>query len=352
MSNTSPASSFWTYVAECVRLLYWAYFKPFTFERWLHNIHPELEPGNNPFDKQTEFRTNPRLRRYAGQVWWLSAVVPIFAVLLVAPVYTLVSGESFDWLTSCVFLVGWFIGRVVDRGVNKGNPVNNLVILLVAFPTTFLAVQFLSGVAPEVAFGVFGVGWGVMSCLRGGVAFGAPFGIVFGVAFGIAFCVPGRVAGGVTLCAVGGVAFGVTAGVALCVTVGVAFGIVLCVEFGVAFGVKTGVAFGVVGGVVFGVAGGVVFGVTAGVAFGVAFGVAWIFSVLRVYFWLPELLWIFTLFFLSHNEKQVNCLRYLPPRFDEVIILPLPLMDVMIVEDYGNNPDVARETINYLIRAC
>ncbi|MHC5832892.1 MAG: AAA family ATPase, partial [Nostoc sp.] len=80
-----------------------------------------------------------------------------------------------------------------------------------------------------------------------------------------------------------------------------------------------------------------------------AYGVALIFGVLRVYFWLPEFLWILTLFFLSSNGRRVNCLRYLPPRFDELIILPLPFMDVMIVEAYRKNPDVARETINYLI---
>jgi len=152
MSNTSPASGFWNYVAECVRLLYWAYLKPFTFKSWLRDIHPELKPRDNPFDKRAEFRirTNPRLRRYAGQVWWLTAVVPMVAVLLVAPVYILVSGESFDWFKSCVFLVGWFIGRVVDRGGNK----NRLVIFLVAVLIIFLAARFLSGVAGGVAGGV------------------------------------------------------------------------------------------------------------------------------------------------------------------------------------------------------
>ncbi|WP_254625753.1 AAA family ATPase [Nostoc sp. TCL240-02] len=124
--------------------------------------------------------------------------------------------------------------------------------------------------------------------------------------------------------------------------------------FGVAFGLEANVAFGVALGMMFGMAlGMVVFrvavGVEGSVAFGVAFGVVWILGVLRVYFWLPELLWILTLFLLSPNEKRVNCLRYLPPRFDELIILPLPFMDVMIVEAYGKNPNVALETINYLI---
>lgn len=83
MSNKFSASSFWNYVAECVRLLYWSYFKPFTFRRWLRDINPELKPTDN-INKQAEFYINPRLRRYAGQARWLTAVVPMFAVLLVA----------------------------------------------------------------------------------------------------------------------------------------------------------------------------------------------------------------------------------------------------------------------------
>ncbi|MEH1901817.1 MAG: AAA family ATPase [Nostoc sp.] len=322
MSNTSQPSGFWNYVAECVRLLYWAYFKPFTFQRWLRDIHPELEPTDNPFAKRAEFRTNPCLRRYAGEVWWLTAVVPMFAVLLVAPVYTLVSGESFNWFKSYVVLVSWFIGRVLDRGGNK----NRLVIFLVAVLTIFLAARFLSVVAFGVAIG-----------MAVGVVFGVEFGVMQGVAIGVAI--------GVTVGVMVGVAQDV--GVAIGVTVGVAQGVAIGVASGVAQGVTQAVPLpqGVAVGVVFGVAQ----GVASGVVFGVAIGVAWIFGVLRVYFWLPELLWIFTLFFLSPNGKQVNCLRYLPPRFDELIILPLPFMDVMIVEAYGKNPDVARETINYLI---
>ncbi|MEH2049718.1 nSTAND1 domain-containing NTPase [Nostoc sp.] len=330
MSNMSPTSGFWNYVAECVRLLYWSYFKPFTFERWLRDLHPELKPGHNPFDKRAEFRTNPRLRRYAGQVWWLTVVVPVVAVLLVAPVYILVSGKSFNWFISCFFLVGWFIGRVVDRGGNK----NRLVIFLVATVSIFLAPQFLSSVAGGVAVSVAG---GVAVSMAGGVA-GRVAG---GVAASVAVSVAGSVVFGVAVGVVGGVARSVTGSAVF----SAAFNVAGNAAFGVAFGVVGGVAFGVAFGVVVSVAG----GVAVGVAVGVAGGVAWIFGVLRVYFWLPELLWILTLFLLSPNGKRVNCLRYLPPRFDELIILPLPFMDVMILEAYRKNPAAARETINYLI---
>ncbi|HLO84718.1 MAG TPA: AAA family ATPase, partial [Nostocaceae cyanobacterium] len=98
-----------TYVAECVRLLYWIYFKPYTFRRWLKDIHPDLKPDTNPFTKKSEFQNNPRLRRYAYQVWCLTALSPLVAALVVAPIYTLVSGETFNWFNSYLYSSGWFI---------------------------------------------------------------------------------------------------------------------------------------------------------------------------------------------------------------------------------------------------
>ena len=299
MSNTSPASGFWNYVGECLRLLYWSYMKPYTFARWLRDIHPELSPTSNPFDKRDEFIINPRLRRYAEQVWWLTTVTPTLVVLLIAPVYILVSGESFRWLVSFSFLLGWLIAGLVQFGNNR----NKFLIALAALLGMFLAFQFLSGVA-------FGVGLGVGLGVAGGVAVGVAVGVGLGVAVGVA----GGVAGGVA--------------------------------FGVAFGVAGGVAVGVAVGVAYGVAGGVAGGVAVGVAFGVALGVTYILGVLRIYFWLPELLWTIILFF---SKSRVNCLKYLPHRFDEMIILPLPFIAQIIVEAHSKNPIAARETIDYLI---
>ncbi|MDZ8090757.1 MAG: ATP-binding protein [Nostoc sp. DedQUE05] len=328
MSNRSLTSGFWNYVAECVRLIYWIYFKPFTFERWLRDIHPQLKPRDNPFNKRAEFHTNPRLRRYAGQVWWVTAVVQIVAVLLVARVYTLVSGDSFNWFQSSVFLMGCFIRRVIERGGNE----NREFIFAVAFGTIFLAPNFLSGVALDVAFGVaFGVVFGVAF----DVAFDAAFVVAFGVVVGVVFVVTFGVVG---------VVFGLAVDVAYGMAYGVAFVVVVGMAFVMALGEDEGMVFNLTLGVV-----GMGLGMIARVPGIMILSVAFILGVFRVYFWLPELLWILTLFLLFRNEKWVNCLRYLPPCFDELIILPLPFMDVMIVEAYRKNPDVARETINYLI---
>ncbi|TBR58224.1 AAA family ATPase, partial [Westiellopsis prolifica IICB1] len=93
-------------------------------------------------------------------------------------------------------------------------------------------------------------------------------------------------------------------------------------------------------------------GVALGVAFGVAGGVACILGALRFYFWLPEFLWMLILYFvLSRHRDGGKWLGYLPPRFDEKIILLLPFIDKLIIKAYRESPSVARETIDYLINS-
>jgi len=296
-----------TYVTECLRLLYWIYFKPFTFERWLQDIHPELKTDTNLFSMQEEFRNNPRLRRYAGQVWWLIAVTPLLVVLLVAPTYTLFSGDSFNWFLSGQFWLEWLIGLTVARGDNKR--LENWFCWLLIF--TFVVIVIWNAsyrFTPET-----------MRSLLLALPFlnNLSFNLVQFQAFamlGMAGGMAGGVAGGAAGDMVGGVAR------------------------------NGGVALGVAGGMMLGV----VLGTGVGEVFGVAVSVAWILGVLRVYFWLPELLWMFILIFLSLQKNPASLLRYLPPRFDELIILPLPFMAKMIASAYQKNPPIARETINYL----
>jgi len=81
----------------------------------------------------------------------------------------------------------------------------------------------------------------------------------------------------------------------------------------------------------------------------VALGVAFILGTLRVYFWIPELLWMFLLLGFVSEGDEAKWLRCLPPYFDQLIHLPMPLMDSFIVKAYQQNPVAAKQTINYLI---
>jgi len=311
MAKISQVSRFWTYISECFRLLYWSYFKPYTFASWLRDIHPELKPTDNPFAKRAEFRHNPPLHRYAGQVWWLTAVVPLLAVLVVGSVYTGSSSQTFNWFRSSLLLLVWLINLFVAQSNNDNL---NILLFLVSGGVILLTVL---GVVPDV----------VLDIIPG--MSGLVFGVVWGVAWGVTW----------------GVTLGVASGVASDLVSG-ALGLLGLLGL---WGVAWGMARGVGSGVVFGVIWGVLFGVFSGMVSGVLAGVVYTLGVLRVYFWFPDLLWMLILVVLSRRGDAAHWLCYLPPRFDEVIYLPLPFMGQMIVEAYQENPSAARETIDYLI---
>ena len=261
----------WNYLAECVRLLYWIYFKPFTLAEWLSEIHPDLKSNTNPFSMQAEFNGNPKLRRYAGQVWLLIVAVPVVAALLVGIIYSL-AVEPFNWSRSSLFLMGWFLGNWVARGDNTRLEKWVTRLLYIIIGITFLMNIGLR-VAPELTRSILQV-IPLQSLLQS--------------------------------------------------------------QFYV---------------VVLGVASGVAIGMVLGVALGVASGVAFIFGTLRVYFWIPELLWMFFLWRFVPEEDEAKWLRRLPPYFDQLIHLPMPLMDSFIVKAYHQNPVAAQQTINYLINS-
>jgi hypothetical protein len=130
---------------------------------------------------------------------------------------------------------------------------------------------------------------------------------------------------------------------------GVMGGVLLCWVLGIAWSLTFGLVWGMAWSTVFGALLGVAWGSTYGVAGGVAVGIAFISGLLRGHCWLVELLWMLILFLLSRHSDGVQWLRYLPPRFEERIILPLPFMGQMIVEAYRENPTATRQMIYYLI---
>ena len=151
------------------------------------------------------------------------------------------------------------------------------------------------------------------------------------------------VANGVMLGAASGVATGVVLGVVL----GVAFEVMVRVMIRVAIGVVLGVVLGVAIGVVLGVVLGVMVRVAVGVVLGVTVGVAVVLGVLRVYFWLPEFVWLLLLNFTVGKGNAAQYLRWLPPYFDQLIYLPLPFMSDLIIKAHRTHSLVARRTIDY-----
>jgi AAA+ ATPase superfamily predicted ATPase len=354
-----PGPEVWQYLAECGQILCWSFFKPYTFNNWLQGIDSDLSMTASPFLLQAKFENNPQLKRYAFQVWWLALVMPSLISVLVGCVYSLTAPEPFYWQRSSLVLIGWSLGLLLVRQPTEKLSDQFTQILWIwfivsillnlggrVFPDTIepISTAILGSQLIPVAVGVAG---GVAVGVAGGVALGVALGVAGGVAGGVALGVALGVAVGVALGVALGVAVGVALGVALGVAVGVALGVAGGVALGVAGGVAVGVAVGVAGGVALGVAGGVALGVALGVAGGVAVGVAVILGVLRIYFWVPELLWTLALKFLVPGPQRVAILCYLPPYFDELIHLPLPFLSDLIAEAHQHNPTAARQTLNH-----
>ena len=348
------------YVKECLQLLYWIYFKPYTLKQHVQAICPEI---TNPYKdviyrRSAAAKANPQLQRYDNQCWWLIILVPIvmtfLSALLAEGVARLLVGPGmlqFNWLLSMRFLTGWLVGQMVIRAIRK-RLTEKFVWLMVFFttiallPCLVLVLILLDRYVPISwwweEFGVvtiwFGISLGMVVGMMGGVDFGLSFGVGLGIGLGVA------------------------SGMASGVAIGVVFGIVLGMAFGLGLGVAAGLARGVAAGVIFGVAIIMVvgidyygigvafsfgFGMEFGVAVGMAIGVSLILGVLRVWFWLPELAWM--LFLKLAPIPAARSLPWLPPRFDQLIYLPLPFLPSFIVEAYQDNRAVARQTIDYLI---
>ncbi|WYL96058.1 MAG: AAA family ATPase [Gloeotrichia echinulata IR180] len=314
------------YINECVLLVYWIYFKPYTLKRWLQDIHPDLKPNDNPYIKLKQFPNNERLHRYAGQVFWLTAITPQLVVLPVGLIYTAVTQEYFAWFLSEMFLIGWVLGQVISR---FSSVVFGEKFYFTALGISILLLLVVNLFLSNIAFGVVSiVAYGVASSVVLGVVLSVVLGVASSVALGVVFGVALFAVSKVTINVVLSIAFGVALGVAWSVVSNATSNVVLIVAFSIGYGVASSVVYGV--------------------ASSVASGVAFILGVLRVYFWLPELLWVGWLFLFTRQGRVSSKLHYLPPYFDQLIYLPLPFMDTMLVEAYHENPDAARNTIDYL----
>ncbi|WP_417909079.1 AAA family ATPase [Candidatus Electronema sp. PJ] len=304
------------YVKECLQLLYWIYFKPYTLKQHVQSICPEITDPyrDNFYRRSAAAKANPRLKRYDEQGWWLSALVPIVLVflyvLLAEGVSRLVAGPDilyFGWWLSGLFLVGWLLGQIVVRAIRRKLEEKTAWILFIAALVLYVASavllkQLVADPFTKAALAVMG-----------------------GVTAGIAGGIGGTMAVGV----VGSVAVSVALGVVL----GVALGIAASVAFGVVLGVALADAVGVA-----------VFGITGGITGNVAF---FILGILRVYCWLPEVLWMFPLRFWP--GKATAKLPLMPTQLDQIIYFPLPFLPGLIAEAYQENQAAARQTIDYLI---
>ncbi len=326
MTQPISKTKLWSYLAECFRIIYWAYFKPYTFAKWLQDIHPKLKAIDNPFTIKAEFNSNPRLRRYAQQVWWITAIVPALVILLAELIYTFSQELKLSTLpNSSLFVVGWWTGLWLARGKNK--KLEKLfewsfwICFFLAFIWMLFGVNFSSYLLKLQQPGYFALGVWL------GVAWGVSLGIGWGVAWGIAWII-----------FLGLFSLG-SSNVALVVAGTFLWRVAWVLASGVASGVALGVTAGVALGVVSGLAG----------ESSWVIAIAIFFLLIPIFLWFLELIWITFVYIFSQLGNAAPLLAYLPPCYHERIILPLPFMVQIIVKAHQEQPLMTSKIIKYFI---
>ena len=195
----------------------------------------------------------------------------------------------------------------------------------------------------------------------GAVAFGVALSLALGLALGLAV----TVAGGVALSVAGGVALGVAVGIAVGIAGGFAVSVALSVALSVAGGVALGVAGGGLRGFTVGLAGGLALGLAGGVDYGVARGVVvglvvglmgGVTSVLTtnhllvypIQFCLSGVGWLISR--VPPPTFLRSLWRFSPPRWDEIIILPLPGLSQFLVNLCHYDSKLGKEAIEQVRR--
>ncbi|MCW5206798.1 hypothetical protein VU08_07710, partial [Desulfobulbus sp. F5] len=327
------------YVKECLQLLYWIYFKPYTLKRHVRAICPEItDPySDNIFCRSAEARANSRLQRYDDQIWWLTVLAPIAGMFLFVPSAMILSNEPLSTI------------GVIERFNLAAMPFSWLLIQLVIRATrrklakkTAFYLMFIASLAWFLVIGkktTFLLPTEGLSLLMFIIVAAVSFGLAIGLTSGQSLKLPADVVFGLVLASPATLATGGT----IDTTLGTAVGLATGALFGVAIGVSEEITLGITLGII----GGSIISVKLGAVFGAAVAAAFILGLLRIPFWLPELLWMF--FITLWPRPAAAKLPCLPPQFDQIIYFPLPFLPGLIAEAYQENQAAARQTISYLI---
>lgn len=324
------------YIREYLQLVYWFYFKQYTLRRWLKDIHPELDINTNPFFLGNEFTQNTWLQQYANRMCRTNTLIVFLFLLVIPSIASSFDYISFNWiksgLTCIIYLVNiWLIQiRLVKQIyiskvlVGAGSCI--LIISILLFNSQFDLTSI-----------------GLVACILNGLIISI---------FCNTFCnifIPCLM----TILYLSNFLFFALGNTLTSITISIvpiAIFLERCIA--IQFNSKRSIFIAPIS-IVASIVVTILIGISAKantINIIVLFiGVAFMFAMLRVYFWIPELIWMLGLqFFSNHNDKSYLLCR-LPPYFDQLIILPLPFMAKIIIKSYRQNPVAARSSIDYFI---
>lgn len=171
-------------------------------------------------------------------------------------------------------------------------------------------------------------------------------GIAFGIAGELADETAVGLAGGLALGIAGGVAGGIIGGIGGGIGGGILGVIASGIAFGLAFGIAGGLAFGLVGGLAIGLAVGLVVGLVVGFEFGIGAGIGAGIGIevllLRVYYHLPNLLYVWP-------TLAARWYRFHPVAWDDLCFVPFLGLHRLLVAYAQTAPTEAAAEIQRLI---
>ena len=339
------------YVKECARLLYWSYFKPYTLDRWLkEETHLLL---------RNEFAQNPTLNRYKVQSWWLVTVIPVLIAIISFFLTKRVPDRSELSTLFILITLGWVLGLCVARPTwltNKVNIVQVIFVLIsilyILFFKTLILAKFESRVISILALAIAGILLGSIFGTLAGITIG-----LSGNSFANTFSSSVVNVNSVFLCII--LAIGASTIFSNNLTKIIIVGIILGISSSIttAYGVPKSLLLLVsaVGNLlILTMVNNSLFSINGTITYFLTFAnpivlVSILCGVFRVCFWIPELLLTLFLYLFSlQRYSSTAILRFLPTRFDEIIHLPLPLLNTLIINTYHDNPTAALEEIEYL----
>lgn len=180
--------------------------------------------------------------------------------------------------------------------------------------------------ARVLAFGVAaGTAYGIVFGAFTAIGFGMASGIAIGIISGVAFATEVGIAYGVAAQLTSGVVAGILSGIAVGIAVGVAQGIAIGTAFGLTLGILVGFAISVAYGVALGVA--------SGLAVALAYGVAFAISVLRCYYHVAHLFFVWP-------RIRGAWYPYHPVAWDDLCRVPFARLDELLTA-YAEQKPVA-----------
>ncbi len=329
------------YVKECLQLLYWIYFKPYTLKQHVQAICPEItDPYQDNFLRRSvEIRKNSLLKRYDDQIWWLTVITPVTGIFIFLALAVFLRNEPLTTVLRrfnlAILPFYWLIIQLFFRATRrKLNRKLSILLMLIAVFVIIALIKITGSIAPFLTDVLVlltlvlagGLAVGLTSGTAGGISFDVSFGPIF-ILLGV--LVTDKIANEellITTCGIIGMLLGSvvsrwdgTSKPAIAIALKLFTGLIL---FGISIVKITEIA-------------------------GVFFFTSYILGVFRCYFWILELLWTFFIRFIPFYPAYR--LSLLPPKFDQFIILPLPFLPIFISEAYQENQAAARQTIDYLI---